>query len=939
MKNKKEGFTLIELLAVIVILAIIALIATPIVLNLIEKTRKAAFMRSAEGILKSSKLTYSSNLLFNTNGEMDFYECSNNVCLSNRLDNNNKRIPLDIEGNVGDGSIKIHEDGDVEFNISDGRYCAIKHREEEKIIIEDGDCSLVDTRRNGEVLLSSYGGQYTYPTNGTFEIIKNLSGGVLTCASSDEEVATCAISGTIVTVIPGTKNGLSELTITSSGTAEYKEASAVYAVSTQNGLLTINASGYSGVYNGIEHGITVTCEGAIIKYGLSEGTYDLMTSPIYKDAGDYTVYYEVTKEGYNTVTGSKAIVIEKADSIIELSSTAGSYTYPTNGTFEITNKIGEGELICTSSDETIATCSILGTTVTIVPGAKGGTAYITVTSTETNNYNVGTIVHTATIKKGTLNVKASGYTGIYDGMSHGISVISEGATIKYGSSNGTYNLTSSPTYTAAGTYTVYYEVTKLGYTTVTDSKQVVINKANNTLKLSSSTGSYTYPTSGTFTVTSNPSGGKLSCTSSNTNVATCSISGTTVTVTPGTTSGSANITITSELTNNYNAGTIVHAVTTKLGTLSSITANGYNAEYDGKAHGISVSCAGATIKYGTANGTYNLTTSPMYTDVGTYTVYYQITKPGYATVTGSKQVIIKDTTLPTVSYNLASGTYNAKKTIRVTPSDANYSYMKVHVYKDGTMVNAKSTNNTTATYFDVALDSDGVWNVYAIVYDTSGNKQNQSPDNGGGWYYQIYTIDTTLPTVSYNLPTGTYTGAQTVRVTASDKNYSYMKVHLYKDGTIYSKNNSVTATYYDVALDSGGVWTIYTIAYDKAGNQQNQTPSNSSGWYYQQYTLDIIDCEEIKTFCQNSCSSAGQGYSSCMTSCTSGKSEGACTYDESGSSSGSSSGGSSCSGKNGCETTDYPCACNSSSMNSTHSVTICYSCGNFVSSTSGECKC
>ena len=39
MKKKKE-FTLIELLTVVVILAIIALIATPIVLNLINAARK-----------------------------------------------------------------------------------------------------------------------------------------------------------------------------------------------------------------------------------------------------------------------------------------------------------------------------------------------------------------------------------------------------------------------------------------------------------------------------------------------------------------------------------------------------------------------------------------------------------------------------------------------------------------------------------------------------------------------------------------------------------------------------------------------------------------------------------------------------------------------------------------------------------------------------------
>ena len=51
MKNKK-GFTLIELLAVIVVLAIIALIATPIVMNTIKKSKKGAAERSADSYVK-----------------------------------------------------------------------------------------------------------------------------------------------------------------------------------------------------------------------------------------------------------------------------------------------------------------------------------------------------------------------------------------------------------------------------------------------------------------------------------------------------------------------------------------------------------------------------------------------------------------------------------------------------------------------------------------------------------------------------------------------------------------------------------------------------------------------------------------------------------------------------------------------------------------------
>ena len=49
MLNKNKGFTLIELLAVIVILAIIALIATPIILRVIEDAKKSAAVDSAYG--------------------------------------------------------------------------------------------------------------------------------------------------------------------------------------------------------------------------------------------------------------------------------------------------------------------------------------------------------------------------------------------------------------------------------------------------------------------------------------------------------------------------------------------------------------------------------------------------------------------------------------------------------------------------------------------------------------------------------------------------------------------------------------------------------------------------------------------------------------------------------------------------------------------------
>lgn len=58
----KKGFTLIELLAVIVILAIIALIATPIILGIINDARDEAEQRTGELISSSVELAYTGYL-------------------------------------------------------------------------------------------------------------------------------------------------------------------------------------------------------------------------------------------------------------------------------------------------------------------------------------------------------------------------------------------------------------------------------------------------------------------------------------------------------------------------------------------------------------------------------------------------------------------------------------------------------------------------------------------------------------------------------------------------------------------------------------------------------------------------------------------------------------------------------------------------------------
>ena len=62
---KRKGFTLIELLAVIVVLAIIALIATPIVMNTIKNAKKGAAERTADNYIKQVETTIAEKKLEN----------------------------------------------------------------------------------------------------------------------------------------------------------------------------------------------------------------------------------------------------------------------------------------------------------------------------------------------------------------------------------------------------------------------------------------------------------------------------------------------------------------------------------------------------------------------------------------------------------------------------------------------------------------------------------------------------------------------------------------------------------------------------------------------------------------------------------------------------------------------------------------------------------
>ena len=115
MKNK--GFTLIELLAVIVILAIIALIATPIILGIINDARTQAKKRSAELVCTGVEYAYTSAMYGGTSGssvaDPDLNAVKTHLNIDN-LDPENPPVIADVD-NVTTLTIKT----------KDGVSCAV----------------------------------------------------------------------------------------------------------------------------------------------------------------------------------------------------------------------------------------------------------------------------------------------------------------------------------------------------------------------------------------------------------------------------------------------------------------------------------------------------------------------------------------------------------------------------------------------------------------------------------------------------------------------------------------------------------------------------------------------------------------------------------------------------------------------------------------------
>ena len=730
MRTKEmRGITLIALVITIVIIMILAGVTISLVVgnnNLFDKAKSTQKIQTVAGIKEALELEKVDIQAESKKVDLDTYleqistgKKNYNLSSKEKVDEKNAEIIVNDEYKF---LVKDKENGDVE-------------------IIYDGIAKADD------LTISSKNGTYTYPNSGTFEVTNNTSRGELTVSSDASNIATASIDGNTITVKPETVAGKANIIVRSAANGEYAENKVIHVATVKNGTIELEAIPYDGVYDGQAHNaftsISTKPSDVKLEYSLDGNEY-YEEMPTITNTSEFTVTVKASKEGYKTQITTETVKVSKAEGKLTLSATSGTITYPSNTTFTVSGNTGT--LSVSSNNNNIATASVSGNTVTVKSGTTVGKATITVTSAEASNYTAKSATYTATVNNGTISLSATPYNGIYDGKAHNaltnVSANPSDAKLEYSINGGTYS-TTMPTITNVSSFTVTIKASKLGYKTQTRTETVKVSKAEGKLMLSATSGTITYPSNTTFTVSGNT--GTLSVSSNNNNIATASVSGNTVTVKSGTTVGKATITVTSAEASNYTAKSATYTATVNNGTIS-LSATPYNGIYDGKAHNaltnVSANPSDAKLEYSINGGTYS-TTMPTITNTSSFTVTVRASKAGYKTQTTTQTTRVNKAT-GSISLSSYSGTITypntgtfsiSGNTGTLSVSSSNTNVATVSLNGTTVIITPKKTEGTTTITVKSAATSN--YNEKTVTYTATVKLQTFTLDSGIGYYADI----------------------------------------------------------------------------------------------------------------------------------------------------------------------------------------------------------
>ena len=690
-----------------------------------------------------------------------------------------------------------------------------------------GSYTCTMAKANCSVSLGADSGTITYPNTGTFTASTN-SGGALSVSSGTTSVATATITNGTVTVTP-VKYGTATITVTSDATANYNACSATYDLTVNRGTCSISVTPTSGTitYPTTTSTFTInkgSCDGTITatSAATSKATVVLNSAKTqgtvtYVDAADATVITVTSEQSdkYNAATATYTVKTVKGTITANVEGNSKTFDGdPLSCDGNITNKVPSNATV-TYATKSGSTCGSFSSTIPSRTNAGTTTVCYKISAT---NYTDKTGEFACTVAEaGTIAVNAGKKSKVYDGtaLTCNITVTtpSSGATVKYGTSSGTYNLNDAPTVTnVADSKTIYYQVTAANYTAKTGSFECEITNATITANVSDKTLTYN------GTTTSN--GTAQSCANVS-NIVPSDAALTFATQTGGSCGsyGTSAPTITNadEITvcyklekTNYNTLTGTYKCTMNAKNMT-VNASTKKLSYNGNAQScanvtVSAPTSGATITYSTTeNGTYG--TAPTLTTGGSQTIYYKVTGNNFNTKTGSylctmNQVVLSgngtEVTYPTTAGSFTVTTNTSGGTLSATSSDESV----VTATISGTTVNLTFKKAGTAT-ITVTSAAKGDYAAASATYSVKVNNK---------------TI-----TINKNTGTGTCAGASgtnagsitcTYGGTCTAPSWNSTSCNITKDSNYlaswYSNANGTSGTNYAFGADlSNAPTTIY----------------------------------------------------------------------------------------------------------------------------------
>ena len=267
--------------------------------------------------------------------------------------------------------------------------------------------------------LNATSGTIVYPNTGTFTIT-NAQGSV-TVESGDTSVATVSHSNGTVT-ITSVKPGTATITVKADGNDNYNAGTKTYNLTVSKGTntLTLNAASGTIVYpntgtftiTNAQGSVTVVSETeAVATVTHNNGTVTM--TPVKAGTSKITVT-AAGNDYYNSGSKSYNLTVNRGTCDITLSPASGTLTYPTTtSTFTIDKGSCNGTISVASGNTDVATVALntAKTQGTVTYVSAPGTATITVSSAQTDQYNSASATYKATTRKGTNTLTLSASSG------------------------------------------------------------------------------------------------------------------------------------------------------------------------------------------------------------------------------------------------------------------------------------------------------------------------------------------------------------------------------------------------------------------------------------------------------------------------------------------------------------------------------------------------